>query len=81
MSAKSLPQFGKVVTSMIRALGRRVATADTHNLMLLVEARDEVDRAIQMAVDGHRAMGFSWSEIGQGLGITKQAACQRFGKE
>lgn len=31
------------------------------------------------AVDLHRQLGATWAEIGESLGITKQAAQQRFG--
>ncbi len=37
------------------------------------------DEAMQHAVDGARAAGHSWREIGDVLGTTRQAAFQRFG--
>lgn len=36
---------------------------------------------IKWVVDERRAQGASWSEIGRALGISKQAAQQRFGKK
>lgn len=40
---------------------------------------DHVTRAIHTAVTGLRTAGYSWAEIGNRLGITRQAAQQRFG--
>jgi biotin operon repressor len=39
---------------------------------------DELDDAIAQAVKGLRAQGYSWTEIGDRLGITRQAARQRW---
>ena len=40
----------------------------------------EIDTAISQAVNGLRAFGYSWAEIGTRLGITRQAAQQRWGR-
>jgi hypothetical protein len=40
---------------------------------------EEVDAAIAGAVKGLHACGYSWGEIGSRLGITRQAAQQRWG--
>jgi hypothetical protein len=51
-------------------------------LDVLAAARDLVaaaGEALQQAVDGARAAGHSWREIGDVLGTTRQAAFQRFG--
>ncbi len=39
---------------------------------------DELDTAIGEAVKGLRARRYSWAEIGSRLGITRQAAQQRW---
>jgi hypothetical protein len=41
-------------------------------------AYDTARRALEEAVGQARAHGFSWSEVGGALGITRQAAFQRF---
>jgi hypothetical protein len=64
---------------MIRAAGRRVADADEVELGMLIAMRDEVDAAIQHAVDGQRARGVSWARIGEATGITRQSAQERWG--
>ena len=40
---------------------------------------NELDNAIAEAVKGLRGRGYSWAEIGPRLGITRQAAQQRWG--
>ena len=40
----------------------------------------EIDTAITEAVKGLRATGYSWAEIGSRLGVTRQAAQQRWGR-
>ena len=40
---------------------------------------DEIDTAIAEAVKGLRTYGYSWAEICSRLGITRQAAQQRWG--
>jgi hypothetical protein len=39
----------------------------------------EIDTAISQAVTGLRGFGYPWAEIGSRLGITRQAAQQRWG--
>jgi hypothetical protein len=40
----------------------------------------EIDIAISQVVTGLREFGYSWAEIGARLGITRQAAQQRWGR-
>ena len=40
---------------------------------------EDIDAAIAVAVNGLRERGYSWAEIGFRLGITRQAAHQRWG--
>lgn len=58
---------------------RRVADGDVEALVLLVDLAEEIDTAMAEAVKGLRARGYSWAEIGTRLGITRQAAQQRWG--
>lgn len=41
--------------------------------------RRELDTAIATAVQGQRRNGFSWADIGRGLGVTRQAAHMTWG--
>ena len=73
--------FAAAVRRMIRAHGRRVADADPEDLADLAALRDVLDAAIAEAVAGQRARhGRSWADIGRGLGTTREAAYQRYGK-
>lgn len=71
-------EFMAMLRRMVRAAGRRVAEGDEPELQALVEISVEVDEAIKAGVQGMRASGSSWSDIGRALGVTKQAAQKRF---
>ncbi|MGW0503039.1 hypothetical protein [Micromonospora sp. NPDC003241] len=72
-------EFAAFARRIIRAHGRRVATGDVEALRDLVALSAVIDEAITDAVVGLRAFGYSWAEIGQRLGISRQAAQQRWG--
>jgi hypothetical protein len=42
---------------------------------------EEIDTAMAEAVKGLHARGYSWAEIGSRLGVTRQAAQQRWGAQ
>jgi hypothetical protein len=64
---------------ILRAYARRVADGDIDALTIMTGLAREIDTAIGQAVTGLRASGYSWAEIGSRLGITRQAAQQRWG--
>jgi len=64
---------------IMTAYARRIATGDVDALPLLTGLSADIDTAIQAAVTGLRQRGYSWAEIGARLGITRQAAQQRWG--
>ncbi|TDC68923.1 hypothetical protein E1193_30925 [Micromonospora sp. KC606] len=72
-------EFAAFARRIIRAHGRRVATGDVEAFRDLVALSADLDRAIGDAVVGLRQFGYSWAEIGSRLGITRQAAQQRWG--
>lgn len=72
-------EFAAFTRRIIRAHARRVAAGDVEALTDLVALSAAVDQAITDAVIGLRAFGYSWTEIATRLGITKQAAQQRWG--
>jgi DNA-directed RNA polymerase specialized sigma24 family protein len=72
--------YAGFVTRVLRAHGRRVAEGDIEALTELSTLSAQLDQAITEAITGLRATGYSWSEIAARLGITKQAAHQRWGK-
>lgn len=73
-------KFGSFVRRVIRAYGRRVADRDIEALAGLAQLQRDIDDQLQLAIDQLRAAGYSWTDIGDQLGITKQGASQRFGR-
>lgn len=77
-------ELASFLRRMARALVRRAAEGDLDALTALVQARAAIDEAIVAAArelhDGRfPTEGYSWTEIGRELGMTRQAARQRFG--
>src|SRR5215468_1004786 len=66
---------------IVRAYARRVATGDIEALTDLTTLAADIEAAIQVAVIGLRNFGYSWAEIALRLGVTRQAAQQRWGGE
>ena len=64
---------------VLRAYARRIADGDVEALGLMLGLSAEIDTAIGQAVTGLRRFGYSWAEIGSRLGVTRQAAQQRWG--
>lgn len=64
---------------ILRAHGKRVADGDIEALPELVELGVQLEDAITAAVTGLRDRGYSWADIASRLGITRQAAHQRWG--
>ena len=72
-------EYSAFVRRILRAYARRVGDGEVEALALMVGLADELDTAIAEAVRGLRDRGYSWAEIGARLGITRQAAQQRWG--
>jgi hypothetical protein len=72
-------EYAAFARRVLRAYARRVATGDVEALTLMLGLSAEIDTAISQAVTGLREFGYSWAEIGSRLGITRQAAQQRWG--
>jgi hypothetical protein len=75
------PDYAAFARRVIRAAGRRVASGDVEGLPDLLHLAGELDQAIDTAITGLRAAGYSWAEIANRLGITRQAAQQRWAKQ
>jgi hypothetical protein len=72
-------EYGAFARRVLRAYARRIADGDVQALTLMFGLSAEIDDAISQAVKGLREFGYSWAEIGSRLGITRQAAQQRWG--
>lgn len=71
--------FLVMLRRMVAAAGKRVSRADADDLRELVAIRNDLDIAIGRAVEGLRRDGYTWAGIAEALGITRQAAQQRWG--
>jgi hypothetical protein len=72
-------EYAAFARRILRAYARRVATGDIDSLTLMTGLADDIDNAIRDAVTGLRGFGYSWADIGSRLGVTRQAAQQRWG--
>lgn len=73
-------EFAAFVRRIITASAKRVADGDIEALVDLVTLSVDLNEAIAFAVDGLREHHeYSWAEIARPLGMTKQAAHQRWG--
>jgi hypothetical protein len=83
--AKRYTEMGEYlifVRRVLRGLAKRVGSADLNALREMAALRDELEGCMLDAVAGLRhdeAAPASWWEIGQALGITRQAAQRRYG--
>ncbi len=73
-------EYAAFARRVLRAYARRIADGDVEALTLMTGLADEIDTAISQAVAGLRGFGYSWAEIGSRLGVTRQAAQQRWGR-
>jgi hypothetical protein len=71
-------EYEAFIRRILRAYARRVGGGDIEALALMLGLAEEIDTSIAEAVKGLRSYGYSWAEIGSRLGITRQAAQQRW---
>lgn len=72
------PEYADMMARLIRRYGVRAGGSDPVDLTRMLELRDLFDEAIRVAVRGQSEAGFSWREIAEGLGTTREAAWQRY---
>ncbi len=72
-------EYAAFLGRVLRAYARRVADGDVEALTLMLGLSGQIDDAIAQAVTGLRGFGYSWADIGHRLGVTRQAAQQRWG--
>lgn len=73
-------EYAAFARRILRAYARRIATGDIEALTLILGLGEDVEAATRCAVIGLREHGYSWAEIGSRLGVTRQAAQQRWGQ-
>jgi hypothetical protein len=74
-------EYAAFARRVLRGYARRVAKGDVDALAEMTAMAGELDAAIRKAVRGLRAAGYSWADIGARVGVTRQAAQQRWGSE
>src|SRR5690242_13153407 len=74
-------QFDAFARRILRAYARRVANGDIEALRSLAALSSEVDAVTRLAVAGLRKSPYrySWWEIADRLGVSRQAAQMRYG--
>jgi hypothetical protein len=72
--------YAAFLRRVIRAYARRVGVGDIEAVTDMVRLADDIDAAIRDAItELRRTHGYSWADIGLRLGVTRQAAQQRWG--
>jgi hypothetical protein len=74
-------EYALFLRRVIRAYSRRIASGDIEAIAYMMATAQEVEVAIRDAITGLRATGYSWADIALRLGITRQAAQQRWGND
>jgi hypothetical protein len=72
-------EYAAFARRIVRAYARRVADGDIEALTDMTTLAADVEAAIRVAVIGLRNFGYSWADIALRLGVTRQAAQQRWG--
>ena len=72
-------EYAAFTRRILRAYARRISAGDVDALADITILAADVEAAIRQAVTGLRDYGYSWAEIGTRLGVTRQAAQQRWG--
>ena len=71
-------EYAAFIRRVLRAYGRRIAHGDIDAIGDLDGLLGEVEAALSRAVSGLRDTGYSLTEIGLRLGVTRQAVHQRW---
>jgi hypothetical protein len=72
-------EYAAFIRRVLRAYARRVGHGDIDAITDMATVAQEVETAMRQAVKGLRSLGYSWAEIAVRLGVTRQAAQQRWG--
>jgi len=72
-------EYGAFARRILRFYARRVSAGDIEALASMTALAADIDTTIRTAITGLREHGYSWADIGHRLGVTRQAAQQRWG--
>lgn len=74
-------EYVAMLRRMTRGLGKRLADGDPSDVADALEVAALLDETIRQSVREMRERsGFSWAQIGEATGMTRQAAFQRFSR-
>ncbi|GIH03388.1 hypothetical protein Rhe02_14550 [Rhizocola hellebori] len=76
---KSNQEFDAFTRRILRAYAARVAAGDVEALRIMASLAAEAEAVTTLAVVGLRKVPYSWDAIGEALGVSRQAAQQRYG--
>ena len=76
---KDNSEYAKMMRRLLRAYSRRLEIADPDELAVLIDLQADLAQVIKTAAQGMNAAGLSWAEIAEPLGISRQAAFQKWG--
>lgn len=76
-------EYLAMVRRILRAMGSRVGDGDLDTLAEMLALREELDERIAETVRSLHGekWQYSWAQIGRAVGITRQAAQQRWGRD
>jgi hypothetical protein len=74
------PEVGQAARRFVRALVARAEEGDTEAIEQLVETQHETTQAITAAGQALSRAGYSYTDLARLLGVTRQAARQRFAR-
>jgi DNA-directed RNA polymerase specialized sigma24 family protein len=72
-------EYAAFARRVLRAWARRVAVGDIDAITDMAAVARQFDDVMREAVAGLRGKGYSWAEIAARLGVSRQAAQQRWG--
>jgi hypothetical protein len=75
MGAKEVENesYAKFCERVVKSLGDRVGEGDVEHLRYIRRLREVAQEAEGRAISGLLAQGYSYAEVGAGLGISRQA--------
>jgi hypothetical protein len=72
-------EYAAFIRRVLRAYSRRIAAGDIEAIAAMTTLAAQLDTAITEAITSLRTAGYSWADIARPLGVTRQAAQQRWG--
>lgn len=77
---REAPELGAFVNRMFRALVRRAGAGGLEAVEVLASLSRSCQAATKEAAEAAWRSGYSYTQLGDALGVSRQAARQRFGR-